>query len=166
MTNARAACAVLSSLILSLALAAAQAHEPGRDHAVVDLGKAKVTIAYGTPTLGKRNLDEMIKPGTPWRLGMNDPTTLETTGALDFGGKKLPAGKYTLFARPDANQKWVLLVCSESQASTAILEAPLQFKKDTKPVDVLKITLDKAAGGAALLVAWGTYRLHGTFKAA
>jgi hypothetical protein len=161
----RAACAAVPTLILGLAMTSAQSHEPGRDHAVVELGKAKVTIDYGTPKLGTRNLDEMIKPGTPWRLGMNDPTTIETTAALDFGGKKLPAGKYTLFARPDDKQKWVLLVCND-RPSNPVIEAPLHFMKDTKPVDVLKITLEKASGGASLTISWGTYRLHGTFKAA
>jgi hypothetical protein len=32
--------------------------------------------------------------------------------------------------------------------------------------DLLKIVLEKNAAGASLTVAWGTYRLHGTFKAA
>ncbi len=73
-------------VLLASGLASASSHEPGRDEATVDLGKGKVTINYGTPKLGGRNLDEMIKPGTPWRLGMNDPTSLETTVPLDFGG--------------------------------------------------------------------------------
>jgi hypothetical protein len=152
-------------VLLASVLAAAQGHEPGRDEASVDLGKGKVTINYGTPKLGGRNLDEMIKPGTPWRLGMNDPTSLETTVALDFGGKKVPAGKYTLFARPDAADKWVLLVCSGRTANTAIAEAPLHFMKDPQTIDVLKITLEKGKPGASLLISWGTYRLHGSFKA-
>ena len=83
------------------ALTAATSHDPGDGMASVDLGKGKVTIAYGTPKLGTRNLDEMIKPGVAWFMGMNNPTTLETTIALDFGGKKLAPGKYAIFARQD-----------------------------------------------------------------
>ena len=154
-----------SMLACALAAALVSAHEPGHDEAAVDLGKGKVTINYGTPKLNGRNLDEMIQPGNPWRMGMNDPTVLETTVPLDFGGKKLAVGKYTLFARPDEKKNWTLLLCSGRTPSTAVLEVPLRFTKEAKPVEVLKITLAKAAEGASLLVAWGTYRLHGTFKA-
>ncbi len=146
------------------------AQTPGVDTISVDLGKGKVTIRYGTPKLGDRNLDDMIKPGLAWRMGMNDATTLETTVDLDFGGKKLAAGKYSLFARSDESKNWTLLVSSGTASmlnpATVVLEAPLHFMRETENQDLLKITLEKAAGGASLSVAWGTYRLHGSFKVA
>ena len=149
---------------------AASAHEPGEDETSVALGKGKVTIHYGTPKLAGRNLDEMIKPGLPWFMGMNNPTTLETTVALDFNGKKLPPGKYAIFSRPDEQRNWTLLVSSAVErplkSETVVLEAPLRFAKDGAPQDLLKITLEKAGDGASLVVAWGTYRLQGAFKAA
>jgi len=152
-------------ILLAARLGAAQAHDQGRSKTSLNLGKGKATIDYGTPKLGGRNLDEMIKPGTPWRLGMNDPTTLETTVALDFDGKKVPAGKYVLFARPDADQKWVLLVCKERSPASAMVEVPLHFMRESESVDVLKVALEKAKGGGSIVVAWGTYRLHGSFEA-
>jgi hypothetical protein len=149
---------------------AATAHDPGEDSTSVELGKGKVTIQYGTPTLGNRNLDDLIKPGLAWFMGMNNPTTLETTVALDFGGKKLAPGKYAIFARPDEQRNWTLLVSSAIERplkpATVVLEAPLRFAKDGAPQDVLKITLDKAGDGASMVVAWGAYRLQGAFKAA
>ena len=148
----------------------ASAHGPGEDETSVALGKGKVTIHYGTPKLADRNLDEMIKPGLPWFMGMNTPTTLETTVALDFNGKKLPPGKYAIFSRPDEQRNWTLLVSSAIErplkSETVVLEAPLRFAKDGAPQDLLKITLEKAGDGASLMVAWGTYRLQGAFKAA
>jgi DUF2911 family protein len=149
---------------------AATSHDPGVGMASIDLGKGKVTITYGTPKLGDRNLDEMIKPGVAWFMGMNNPTTLETTVALDFGGKKLAPGKYAIFARPDEQRNWTLLVSSAIarplKAETVVLEAPLKFAKDGAPQDLLKITLEKAGDGASMVVAWGAYRLQGGFKAA
>ncbi|HLF84899.1 MAG TPA: DUF2911 domain-containing protein [Blastocatellia bacterium] len=150
--------------------AAASAHEPGEDETSVALGKGKVTIHYGTPKLAGRNLDEMIKPGLAWFMGMNNPTTLETTVALDFNGKKLHPGKYAIFSRPDELRNWTLLVSSAIarplKPETVVLEAPLKFAKDGAPQDLLKITLEKAGEGASLVVAWGSYRLQGAFKAA
>ena len=149
---------------------AASAHDPGEDETSVALGNGKVTIHYGTPKLAGRNLDDMIKPGVAWFMGMNSPTTLETTVALDFDGKKLQPGKYAIFARPDEQKKWTLLVSSVVERplkpETVVLEAPLRFAKDGAPQDLLKIALEKAGDGASLVVAWGTYRLQGGFKAA
>src|SRR6266404_7405987 len=149
---------------------AATAHDPGEEESSVVVGKGKVTVHYGTPALGKRNLDEMIKPGLAWFMGMNNPTTLETTVVLDFNGKKLAPGKYAIFARPDEQRNWTLLVSSAIERplkpATVVLEAPLKFAKDGASQDLLKITLDKAGDGASMVVAWGTYRLQGGFKAA
>jgi DUF2911 family protein len=145
-------------------------HEPGEDETSVVLGKGKVTIHYGTPKLGSRNLDEMIKPGLAWFMGMNNPTTLETTVALDFNGKKLAPGKYAIFARPDEQRNWTLLVSPAIERplnpSTVVLESPLRFAKDGAPQDLLKITLEKSGDGASMMVAWGTYRLQSAFKPA
>jgi hypothetical protein len=145
-------------------------HEPGEDETSVVVGSGTVTIHYGTPKLGGRNLDEMIKPGVAWFMGMNNPTTLETTVALNFSGKKLEPGKYAIFARPDEQKNWTFLVSSAIKRpldpSTVVLEAPLAFAKDGAPQDVLKITLSKAGEGASLVVAWGTYRLQAAFKPA
>ncbi len=158
------------SFCVVLILGAVFAQAPGVDTTSVALGKGKVTIRYGTPKLGDRNIDDMIKPGLAWRMGMNAATTLETTVDLDFGGKKLVAGKYSLFARSDENRNWTLLVSSGTASvldpATVVLEAPLHFTKEAESQDLLKITLGRAAGGASLSVAWGTYRLRGSFKVA
>ena len=149
---------------------AVSAHGPGEDETSIALGNGKVTIHYGTPKLAGRNLDEMIKPGLAWFMGMNNPTTLETSVALDFNGKKLQPGKYAIFSRPDEQRNWTLLVSSAItrplKPETVVLDAPLQFAKDGASQDLLKITLEKAGDGASLVVAWGTYRLKGAFKAA
>ena len=162
--------ALSAGLVLAYAETAVSAHDPGEDETSVVLGKGKVTIHYGTPKLAGRNLDEMIKPGLPWFMGMNNPTTLETTVALDFNGKKLQPGKYAIFSRSDEQRNWTLLVSSAIarplKPETVVLEAPLQFAKDGAPQDLLKITLEKAGDGASLVVAWGAYRLRGAFKAA
>ena len=73
-------------------------------------------------------------------------------------------------ARADENKNWTLLVSSATAGrldpATVVVQAPLHFMKEDKPVEVLKITLEKTGNSASLLVAWGTYRLHGSFKAA
>ena len=161
---------LVTVLICFFAMSLTLAHEHTRDKATIQLGKGKVTIDYGTPQLKGRNLDEMIQPGAPWRIGMDDPTTVETTVALDFNGKKLAPGKYTLYARSDEKKNWTLLISSSAAGrfdpKSIVVEAPLHFMKDKTSAEKLKVTLEKAADGASLLIAWGNYRLHGSFKAA
>ena len=163
---------IIAGLVLTnrYAETAVSAHEPGEDETSVALGKGKVTIHYGTPKLAGRNLDEMIKPGLAWFMGMNNPTTFETTIALDINGKKLQPGKYAIFARPDEQRNWTLLVSSAIarplKPETVLLEVPLSFAKDSVPQDLLKITLERIDDGASLMVAWGAYRLRTAFKPA
>lgn len=160
----------IAFLICFLAASLALAHEHIRDKTTIQLGSAKITIDYGTPKLKGRNLDDLIKPGTAWRMGMDDATTLETAIALNFGGKTLAPGKYSLFARPDEKKNWTLLVSTGSNPrldpTTVVVEAPLHFMKEKESVEILKMTLVKAGDSASLTVSWGTYRLHTTFKAA
>src|SRR2546428_8255639 len=87
-----------------LTLLSALAHEPGRDTTFLELSGGKVTIDYGTPKLSGRNLDEMIRPGVPWRLGMKRPTTFEKFVGLAFNGKNFRPGQST-FVCPPAGER-------------------------------------------------------------
>ncbi len=158
---------MVSALLLASALVWPQS--PGRESVSMDLGTGKVIINYGQPVLAGRNIDDMVIPGLAWRIGMNDPTTLDTSIELDFYGKKLPAGKYVLFARPDEHKQWVLLVSSRLNdtvldPSTVVLEAPFFLMEADEVQDPLKVTLAKSGNNVWLTVAWGTYRLRSTFK--
>lgn len=156
----------LTLFIFALTAVVTVAHEPGRDSTTVELEGAKITINYGTPTLGDRNLDQMIVPGKVWRMGMNAATTLETSVALDFGGKLLDPGKYTLLALSDENNNWLLIVSSSGSASDAVVKAPMHFARDDANVDILKMVLGKEGNSTSLSVTWGHYRLHLIFEKA
>jgi len=144
--------------------------EADRSQTSVEIGNGKVTIEYGIPKLGDRKIEDLIKPGLAWRMGRNQSTTLETTIALDFSGKVLKPGKYALFARSNQNGEWALLVSTALKMTlepdSIVLEAPLRLVKDDNSQDLLKIGLRSESGGVNILVAWGTYRLQGTFKPA
>ena len=150
------------ALVLILA-ALWQAAEVERAKTALELGKGRVSIEYGPPRLRGRNLDDMIQPGIPWRLGANMPTSLETTVPLKIGGKSLAPGKYVLFARPDPDKKWTLLVTT-GDPDSAVAQAPLRFSREDQSIEALEIKLDKAARGANLRIAWGNYRLLGTIE--
>jgi len=137
---------------------AASAHGPGEDETSVELGKGKVTIHYGTPKLADRNLDEMTKPGLAWFMGMNNPTTLETTVALTSTARGFRR-KVRDFLRPDEQRNWTLLC-------VVAVERPLSRRPSCSKrrcglrrrarLRTCSDHLEKAGDGASLMVAWGT----------
>lgn len=104
--------AFVSALAAVAALALAQERQP-RGKAETTIGGEKVVIEYGRPALKGRSLDELMKnlpEDRVWRAGENQVTTLETGTAITIGGKKVPAGKYSLYVHAPASGNWSLLV--------------------------------------------------------
>src|SRR6478736_1973162 len=76
------------------------------------IGAATVTIDYGSPSVKGRNVWDaagtLAPYGKAWRAGANEPTTFTTDKEVTIEGKKLPAGKYQLYAIPTATEwTWV-----------------------------------------------------------
>lgn len=70
------------------------------------VGGKWITVDYGRPILrGRSNIfgagdsyGNAANAGAPvWRAGANQSTRLNTEVDLEFGGKKLPAGEYSMF---------------------------------------------------------------------
>jgi len=80
-----------------------------------------IEITYSRPILrGRSNIfgkgadyGKTVLAGAPvWRLGANQTTRLKTEVPLEIGGKKLPAGEYSLFA--DLKEAgWTLIVSTQ-----------------------------------------------------
>jgi Protein of unknown function (DUF2911) len=78
--------------------------------AEVTLKGKKITIDYSRPFLKGRHVGQELAPyGKVWRTGANEATTLTTEVALNIGGVKVPAGKYTLWTLP-AEGTWKLII--------------------------------------------------------
>lgn len=78
------------------------------------IGDADITITYSSPSVKGRTIwGELVPYGKVWRAGANAATTFETTKDITVEGKKLPAGKYSLFAIPGENE-WKILFNSQT----------------------------------------------------
>lgn len=78
-----------------------------------------IEIDYGAPIKrGRTNLfgsgaeyGQAVKAGAPvWRAGANKTTRLETEVPLQFGGKTVPAGEYSVFIDPKSETDWTLIL--------------------------------------------------------
>lgn len=75
------------------------------------LAGKKITIKYSAPAVRGRKImgGDVVPYGKVWRTGANPATTLMTEGNLKIGTLSVPAGTYTLYTLPDA-QNWMLII--------------------------------------------------------
>ncbi|HTY61046.1 MAG TPA: DUF2911 domain-containing protein [Acidobacteriota bacterium] len=70
------------------------------DRARTTINGKEVSIEYGRPKLNGRTLESLMKqlpPDRIWRAGSGAVTVLITGTDLFIGGKKIPAGNYSLY---------------------------------------------------------------------
>lgn len=78
------------------------------------IGDATITVTYGSPSVkGRKIWGDIVPLGKVWRAGANEATIIETDKDLKFGGQKLAAGKYSLYAIPDENE-WQIIINSQT----------------------------------------------------
>ena len=79
--------------------------------ATCDLGGGKtIKTDYSSPRMrGRKVYGDLVPFGEVWRTGANDATTFVSSADVVVGGKKIPAGSYTIFTVPGAD-KWTLII--------------------------------------------------------
>jgi hypothetical protein len=110
---------VLAALVALLAPApgvAAQDLHPSRrpspmGMARTTLGDTYVRVVYSRPykrdrdnIFGTAESGALVPYGQVWRTGANEATEITVTGDVMVAGKRLPAGTYSLFTTPGAEQ--------------------------------------------------------------
>ncbi len=146
------------------------AHGNKRGEARATIGRAKVSINYGRPSLKGRDLAKMIKPGRLWRIGADAPTTIESDADLDFGGTRVPKGKHILLARFIEPGEWSLVVSgkdiSQYEPSAKTAEVPLELEQGKDPAEEVTIRLLNKAGRGLIEISWGNMQLLASFTPA
>jgi hypothetical protein len=143
-----------------------------RGAAEVTLAGKKISIDYGKPALEGRDMVSLAKPGTVWRIGMNQATEITSEHALMVGGKRLGAGKYSLWARKTGENSWMLAFHPRTGISGLpemrdgfVAETPLKSESSAERAELLKISLNSTGKDINIEIHWGTSKLLGTFQA-
>ena len=75
---------------------------------------ATITINYSSPAVkGRKVWGDLVPFDKVWRLGANEATIFETSKEIKIDGKKLPAGKYSLYAIP-GEKEWTFIFNSKT----------------------------------------------------
>ena len=78
------------------------------------IGDANLTITYGSPSVkGRKIWGDLVPFDKVWRAGANEATQLETDKDILLEGKKLPAGKYSLYAIP-GEKEWKIIINAQN----------------------------------------------------
>lgn len=176
---------VVIALVLTLASWCWGAAPRGKSEVAV--GRNLLKLEYGRPSLEGRSFEELTKDlpkDRIWRAGADQITTFSTIADLLIGGRKVPAGKYSVYIHIPAEGPFSLLLNSTlGQPLSAIWNAApenmaqepwphFSYSREiletetariamtpsdlAEPVDRWTMTLDSTRYGAELTVSWGT----------
>ena len=177
---------VLKPLPPARAAEAAPPRAP-RGKATAMVGGKSVTIDYGRPSLKGRTMDALLAQlpeDRMWRAGENQVTTLTTETPLLIGGKRVPAGTYSLYVHAPISGPWSLVLNTDKGVPLASIfpaappelrDAPWPHIQDYRksiaaqevvraamtqvtvkgPADLFTIDLAPAGTGATLALSWG-----------
>jgi hypothetical protein len=111
MTRTHAAALFLALSLAAGALAEIQLPQASPAAAVMqEVGISRVKIHYHRPAVqGRKIWGGLVPYGKVWRLGANEATILEIPHQATIDGNKIAAGKYSLFAIPEADS-WTFIV--------------------------------------------------------
>ena len=127
---------------------------------------ATVTVDYSSPRAkGRKIFGGLVPYGDVWRLGANEATTFVVSSDVSVGGTKVPAGSYTLFAVPNADQ-WALVISKKTGEwgtqypgpSEDLARIDMKASQLPSPVENFTISFEKSGMGGTLNVDWETIR--------
>jgi len=132
-----------------------------RDTARAALHGAELSVEYGRPyRRGRQIWGELVPYGQVWRTGANQATHLHTTRDLEFEGRLVPAGSYSLWAVPTATGGELIINRQTGQWGTAhdpaqdLVRVPLRREVAAEGVEQFTISVERTEQGGQLRLAW------------
>jgi hypothetical protein len=161
----------LVTLICTVLFLSSALFAQARGTASTTIGGKKISIEYGRPALRGRNMIGLARPGTVWRLGMNEATEITSELPLIAGGKQLSPGTYSVWARKTSDTTWVLafhprtgLWGQPEMTDGFVGEIPLRTEKAPQVAEQLNIVLTSSGKNVNVNIHWGDTRMVGTFQ--
>ena len=124
----------------------------------------KITVDYYAPSMhGRKVMGGLVPYGEVWCTGANWATKLTTEANLQMGTLRLPAGSYSIWTLPNANE-WTLIINKRTgqfhkdyDSSTDFGRTKMNLKKLASPAETFKIDLRSNGGNqGTLALDWET----------
>jgi hypothetical protein len=120
-------------------------------------GDLTITVNYSRPSVrgrvifGPDGSGALLPYGKYWRLGANEPTSIEFSGDVNFAGSPVAKGKYRLYAFPGEKEFTIVLNSeisawgySEPDYSKDVIRVQVPLTITESPVEQLTIETGKS----------------------
>ncbi|MBO9593751.1 MAG: DUF2911 domain-containing protein [Niabella sp.] len=123
----------------------------------------RMRVIYSRPAKNNRKIfnSDIVPYGKVWRLGANEATEIQFFSPAVIGGKKVPAGRYTVYCIP-TEKEWTFIINRDTDAWGAFnydatkdvvrVSAPVEELKD--PIEFLTIDFEKSGSTVNLAIEW------------
>ncbi len=129
-------------------------------------------VIYSRPQkAGRVIFGELVEFGEIWRLGANEATELEFYKDVKIAGKKVPKGRYTLYAIPNQSN-WTVIINKDTDtwgafkydAKKDILRTQITVQKSDEVAETLAMEFisdqpAKVSKNFSLVISWDDTRL-------
>jgi len=120
-------------------------------------------VIYSRPhRQGRKIFGALLKYGEPWRLGANEATEIEFFKSVSIQNKKIPKGKYVLYAIPQAD-KWTIVFNTnlnswglKPEPKDDVFKFDIPVTNTDRPIEYFSMVFQKTDKGTDLVMAWDT----------
>lgn len=134
-----------------------------------DNGSVAIEVVYSRPykkgrlIFGDQSAGALVPFGKYWRLGANASTEISFSKDVSFAGTPIKAGKYRMYAMPNADQ-WQITLNDEvgtfgyfePDQTRDIATVKLPVKNDANEVEQFTITVTEIDGALLVNFIWDT----------
>jgi len=129
------------------------------------IGGKSVMVSFGSPRRRNREILGVVVPyDKVWRTGANAATTLVNAVDLTIGGKRIPAGSYSLWTLPTRSGVQLIVNAQSGQWGTSydpkqdVVRVPMQTSTIGTPRENFAIEIASAGSNSAeLRISWDTF---------
>lgn len=118
-----------------------------------------VKVVYSRPQLNGRSMAKLAPAGKVWRLGANEAAEITFYKDVIFGGKKVKAGSYSLFAIPNEGYWTVILSTAKNvwgsyfyKQEEDVVRVKGELMSSMANINAFSMTFDKDMN---LFMGWG-----------
>ncbi|MDG1528347.1 MAG: DUF2911 domain-containing protein [Polaribacter sp.] len=118
-----------------------------------------VKVVYSRPQLNGRSMAKLAPAGKVWRLGANEAAEITFYKDVIFGGKKVKAGSYSLFAIPNEGNWTVILSTAKNvwgsyfyKQEEDVVRVKGELMSSMANINAFSMTFDKDMN---LFMGWG-----------
>jgi pimeloyl-ACP methyl ester carboxylesterase len=140
---------------------------------LVDAGGTQIGIEHAQPSKRGREIWGALVPfGKWWMPGADEATTLTTSDAITLGSLAVPAGDYTLYLAPAADETVLIINRDVGVFHTVYRPArdlgrvPMTLRRLDAPVEKLTFAVEPSPTGGVLKLTWDDREYSAPFTTA